>query len=284
MRMPHPRSAVPFLLSSVLASGGCTGPASPGPGAILSPGPSPAAEEAGTETGPTGDLQVLEAPVTFTVLSDSVPADPETEALLSPYRSQLRERTEEVIGRAAVLLSKAQPEGTLGNFAADAMLRAARERVAEPVHMALTNNGGLRVSIPPGPITVGRIYELMPFENRLSILVLSGEQVLELAHQVAAVGGEPIAGFSFRIHRGAEVPRARDVTVGGKPVEPGARYRLVTNDYLASGGGNLTPLHHPLAREDLPLLLRDAFMEYVREEGVVQPTLEGRIEGGVGSS
>ena len=61
-----------------------------------------------------------------------------------------------------------------------------------------------------------------------------------------------------------------------------AEYLLVTNDYLANGGEAPSPLHQPLALQDLPVLLRDALIGYVGEMGVIQPELEGRIRGGTG--
>lgn len=221
--------------------------------------------------------------VSFTVIADSIPEKGELERLVAPFRERMGEEIREVIGEAAVPLTEAVPEGTLGNFAADAILWMARRHSSIPIQMAMTNNGGLRVPIPPGPITVGLIFELMPFENRLSVLTLSGDQVQELANQIAGMRGEPIAGFSFRIQEVDGERVARDVRVDGAPVDPQARYRLVTNDYLANGGGNLTPLHHPLSREDLPILIRDALIEYVREVGVIDTELEGRITGGLSS-
>jgi 2',3'-cyclic-nucleotide 2'-phosphodiesterase (5'-nucleotidase family) len=148
--------------------------------------------------------------------------------------------------------------------------------------MAMTNNGGLRVPIGPGPITVGQMFELMPFENMLSVLVLTGPQVKALCDQLAEMRGEPIAGFSFRIQAVGEDRVAEDILIGGEPLELDARYRLVTNDYLANGGGTITPLHEPMAREDLPILLRDAFIDFVRHLGIIEPELEGRITGGIG--
>ena len=260
-----------------------------GVGCVAGPVPSdspetPAPGEERSRAGPPQDRPAgtLPVEVSFTVLADSIPADQEMESLVTPFRERMGEEIREVIGEAAVPLTEAVPEGTLGNFAADAMLWAARQHSAEPVHMAMTNNGGLRVPIAPGPITVELMFELMPFENLLSILTLSGEQVQVLADQIAGMRGEPIAGFSFRMEEEGEEWVARDVRVGGEPVDPRARYRLVTNDYLANGGGNLTPLHHPLEREDLPVLLRDAFIDFVREKGVIRVELEGRITGGIG--
>jgi 2',3'-cyclic-nucleotide 2'-phosphodiesterase (5'-nucleotidase family) len=208
--------------------------------------------------------------------------DPEIEAMVAPFRERMGEEIRQVIGETTGMLSKALPEGTLGNFATDAMLWAANAGTSHPVQMALTNNGGLRVPIGPGPITVGQIYELMPFDNMLSVLVLNGSQVQDLCDQLADRRGEPIAGFSFRIESLGDRRFARDILVGGVPLDPAAEYRLATNDYMANGGESLSPLQAPLAREDLPVLLRDAFIAYVRHVGVIEPKLEGRITGGIG--
>ena len=192
------------------------------------------------------------------------------------------EEIQEVIGTAEGVLSKAWPEGTLGNFATDAMLWAANGAHDEPVDMALTNNGGLRVPIGPGPITMGQMYELMPFENMLSDLTLSGIQVQELCNQLAEKRGEPIAGFSFRIVSQGQERVAQDILVGGETLDPNAEYRLVTNDYMANGGDSFAALVAPLSRTDLPVLVRDAFIDYIREVGTLHPGLENRITGGIG--
>lgn len=247
---------------------------------VAAPTPSAETREA---PGPSPEnLTVGEADVAFTVVEGSIEDDPSVEALVAPFRDRMGVEIRQVIGETTGMLSKAVPEGTLGNFATDAMLWAANREASEPVQMAMTNNGGLRVPIGPGPITVEQIYELMPFENMLSVLALSGSQVEELCQQLAEQRGEPIAGFSFRIENEGERLVARDIRVGGAPVVPEAEYRIVTNDYLASGGGTLTPLHSPLAREDLPVLLREAFIEYIKEVEVIEPALEGRITGGIG--
>lgn len=260
-----------FHLIPVIALLECTGggaPASP-------PAPGMELGDATASSGP-------EIRITHTVVADSIREDREIESLVAPFRNRMGDEIRQVIGEAAVPLAKAVPEGTLGNFATDAMLWAARRQLAEPVHMAMTNNGGLRVPIAPGPITVGQMFELMPFENMLSVLTLSGAQIQELADQLAAMRGEPIAGFSFRIGAEGDGRVARDLLIDGAPVDPAAEYRLVTNDYLANGGDAPTPIHEPLAREDLPILLRDALIAYVREMGVIDVELEGRITGGIG--
>ena len=194
--------------------------------------------------------------------------------MVAPYRDELAEQISEVIGSTPVELRKGRPEGTLGVFAAEAMLHQVQTVSEEPVHMALTNNGGLRVPIGPGPITVGKMFELMPFENAMIVLELSGAQVDSLAQQLAQGGGDPIAGFSLVIRDG----RAEDVRVGGEPLADDMVYRLVTSDYLANGGGPYSVMWEPsIRREELAYFLRDAFADYLREVGTIEPKLPGLI-------
>jgi hypothetical protein len=101
-----------------------------------------------------------------------------------------------------------------------------------------------------------------------------------LAQQLAGRGGEPIAGFSFRIEESGGGRRAVDILVGGEPLVPDRLYRLATSDFLASAGDDLSALLAARSREDLPVLIRDAFVRYVRTRGSIEPRLEGRITGG----
>ncbi len=224
---------------------------------------------------PVVGYQIADAPAGYTAISDSLSGDPEIEALISPYRQRLENAINEVIGQAEVQLQKGGLESTLGNMSADAMLQVANREAIAPVDMSLTNNGGLRVPIQKGPITVGKVFELMPFENMMVVLELSAVQVDSLVQQLAAAGGEPIAGFSFSFDPETRV--AGDILVGGAPLDAGRTYRLVTSDYLADGGGRVRAIWDPVGREDLNILLRDAFIEYIRETKNISPQLDGRI-------
>jgi 2',3'-cyclic-nucleotide 2'-phosphodiesterase (5'-nucleotidase family) len=223
-----------------------------------------------------GAVTALPAPmVTYSVLADSMAQDRAMEALLAPYRATLQREIAVVIGTAEARIVEAEPEGPLGNLVADAMLAAAEPRSKGPVHMALANDGGLRVPLREGPVTVGDVYEVMPFENMLTVLELSGRDVARLAEQVARTRGEPIAGWSFEMSTDPVV--VRDLRVRGRPLDPRRTYRIVVPDYLANGGGYWDVLWDPVDREDLEVLLRDAIIDHVTELGTVQPTTDGRI-------
>jgi 2',3'-cyclic-nucleotide 2'-phosphodiesterase (5'-nucleotidase family) len=209
---------------------------------------------------------------TFVVVTDSIEGDAALEAQIRPYRAEMAERVSEVIATAPTEISRAKPEGRLGNLTADAMLVRANVEHSDSIHIAITNNGGLRIPIGPGDITVGTVYELMPFENRLVVLTLNGSQVDSLAHQLASINGEAVAGLTFVIGDG----RAEEVRVQGETIISDRLYRLVTSDFVADGGDRIitvTPLH----RTALPVLLRDVFIDHFRELGTLDPQVEGRI-------
>lgn len=248
------------LLMVALSSAGCSdGPAErPAP-----PDPMPAA------------FAIREAPVVFTEVGDSLEPAADVEAMIAPYRAQLEDQLAEVLGHAQGGFAKDDPEGTLDNLVADALLEVAREMAAGPVHVSLINEGGLRVPIAAGPIRMRHAYELLPFENFVTVLSLSGTQMERLADEIAAANGEPIAGWTMEL----DGDDAIEVRVAGEPIDPGGTYRLATVDYLVNGGGTWSVLWEarPEDREDLGILIRDVFVQYLRTHGTVTPELDGRI-------
>ena len=211
----------------------------------------------------------------FTRIAGSLEAAPDIEALIAPYREQLEEQLAEVVGHATGDFVKDDPEGTLDNLVAEALLQAARSRSNDTVHVFLVNEGGLRVPLAAGPILMRYAYELLPFENFVVVLSLSGGQLEVLADQIARTTGEPIAGWTMEL----DGDDAVGVLVGGEPVDPDRTYRQATVDYLVNGGGDWSvPWEvEPGAREDLDILIRAAFVEYLKEWGTVDPVLDGRI-------
>lgn len=213
--------------------------------------------------------------VSFADVGAEVLPDPSVEAAIAPFRTQMEAELEEVLGHAASVFVKDDPEGTLDNLVADALLHGARRRSRDTVHAALVNDGGLRVPVAAGPIRVRHAYELLPFENYVVVLNLTGEQMARLADEVATTDGEPIAGWTLVL----DGERATSALVDGSPIDPDAAYRLATVDYLADGGGTWPVLWEVAGdqREDLAVLIRDVFAEYVRRQKTVSPELDGRV-------
>ena len=105
-------------------------------------------------------------------------ADSTLNALISDYRGQLEAEMNTVIGTIAQPLTLQKPESSLGNWMADVLWEKATYYSKRPIDFALQNYGGIRISeLPAGPLTRGKIYELMPFDNQLVVLDLPGNIV-----------------------------------------------------------------------------------------------------------
>jgi len=194
-------------------------------------------------------------------------------AYIRPYQVELEVRMNRIIGYAETDLRNRPPEGNLGDIIADMMRRTASQKLGYAVDIGLTNWGGIRVPIPKGPITVGDIYTVLPFENVLVVLTFSGTQLQAVADQLAATGGQPISGLRMRIENG----KAYDILVGNRPIVADEEYTLVTNDFMAEGGDGYTILKQHLQRQDLNILLRDAMINYVTERYQLSPTPDSRL-------
>ncbi len=154
--------------------------------------------------------------------------------MLAPYKDKMQLQMSEVVGYTDTVLVKGRPEGTLGHFVADAMLAEAKK--ANPaVLAAIGNAGGIRISnLGPGSIILGKIYELMPYDNELVIVQLRGDVLQQFCNHIAANGGWPVSGISFTM----KDKKAVNVLVDGKAIQADRKYIIATNDYLLYGGDN----------------------------------------------
>lgn len=198
-------------------------------------------------------------------------------AEISPYKDQLDLTMNEVLNNSEVAMIKKTPEGLLGNFVADLILKKANDydKEEQKVSICILNSGGLRCSLPMGEITRGKVFELMPFENELSVVTLSGEKLQQLFEYLAKAGGAPVSGIRMGIEK--ELPV--HIEVDGKPFDLSQTYKVVTSDYLANGGDKYSFFKEPLNRHDLGIKVRDAIIEFMIEEKQKGKSLNSHIDG-----
>ena len=196
--------------------------------------------------------------------------------MLQPYKRGVDTQMTVVIGHTDEPLTKAQPESLLGNFMADAQLEAGR-RINPKTIAAIANYGGIRIPyIAPGAITKGKIYELMPFDNMLTLIDMPGDALHKLCDAMAAKKGWPVSGITFIIKDN----KATDIMIGGQPLSDALFYTIATNDYIARGGDNCDMLT-PLKKRFTTIFLRDVFINYIadleRAGKPLHPSLDKRI-------
>jgi 2',3'-cyclic-nucleotide 2'-phosphodiesterase (5'-nucleotidase family) len=210
-------------------------------------------------------------------ISKTMPADSSVLSFLQPFSDSVNNSMNTVLGVSMVSFEKAQPEGTLGNFMADAFLAMARVKYQTNVDLAFVNFGGIRLTqLPAGNITRGKVFELMPFDNLLILQKIKGsvlQQVLDLA---AARGGWPVAGLSMQIKNN----KAVNIMVGGQALDTEKIYTIANSDFIANGGDNADMLR-PVPQITNGYLMRDAIIDYIswlKSQGKsITATIENRV-------
>ncbi len=173
-------------------------------------------------------------------------------------------------------------ESALGSLVADAM------RAEVKADVALQNSGGLRADLAEGDVTRGSIYEVMPFDNTLVTMRLTGAQLRQVLEDGLAFGRVPqVSGLRFVFDLGR--PRGTRLVMlaqaDGQPVDATFKYRVVVNNFMAGGGDNYDTLARGLDITDTGINVRDALERHVLERareggGVLQYRPDGRIRRG----
>lgn len=202
-------------------------------------------------------------------------SDSEFKTFLIPYKQQLDSKMDEVIGYAEQDMRAHKPESLLSNWSSDVYLGAATAYLGQPVDVAIVNLGGLRTQISAGPLTVRKVFELMPFENELVLLWLRGRELNELLQFFARIGGQGVGGLRMQIKDG----KAEKIEVGGQPLHADKVYVIATNDYLAEGNDYMTALTHHEKRVNTGILVREMLLEHIRKETAAGRNIKSQLEG-----
>jgi 2',3'-cyclic-nucleotide 2'-phosphodiesterase (5'-nucleotidase family) len=125
------------------------------------------------------------------------------------------------------------------------------------------NHYGLRRSLSAGPITVGNIYELSPFDNEIVLIDLKGSDLYDLARQIIKNNGEPISNFKIEYK---DIDHLK-IYISDKPVNPDSIYVAATLDYTYTSDNNLNALRQGKNYRRVGILLRDSIINYLKQMG-----------------
>ena len=178
--------------------------------------------------------------------TELIPEDPAVRSALQPFQERGQLALNVPVGEVLGVFDgdrdriRRQPTN-LGQLIARAML----DRTG--ADLAVMNSGGIRDSLPAGRITYRDILKVQPFGNQVSVVRLTGAELLQwlaaAARMSPGAGGYPqAAGLRMRIEAG----ELREAHVQGQPIDPRREYRLALNNFTATGGDGYPPLHqHP---------------------------------------
>jgi 2',3'-cyclic-nucleotide 2'-phosphodiesterase (5'-nucleotidase family) len=217
------------------------------------------------------------------MISDSIAGlDSQIVKIYLPYKQEIDREMSRVVSISAEEMIKDKPESGLTNFLADLLLEEGKRVLTRhgkdfTPHLSFFNYGGIRTFLPKGEITVRKIFELMPFENEMVFLKLTGEQVTEFLNIVAEKGGDSVGGVRFAISEN----KATGILVGGEPLAAGREYWLVTNDYVAAGGDGIEVFTHRKDFFQSGVKIRDAIISHMERNHlngeIISASKDGRI-------
>jgi 5'-nucleotidase/UDP-sugar diphosphatase len=204
----------------------------------------------------------------------SAPADAAVAAVIEKYGKDLDRKLDEVVGELATPAHR--DDSTAGNWMADVI------RAVGKAEIAFTNRGGIRADLEKGKVTRADCYRMMPFENDVVAMDLSGAEIRELLDRhfgkasspyrlewsglVVDVEGAPGGGY-----------RVVAVEANGKPLDPKRTYRVATNGFLATGGDGFTTFRRGRNVEHTGVLIRDALAQDLLDRSPVTPPAEARV-------
>lgn len=211
-----------------------------------------------------------------TLLSERYPRNREVAETIDTVVARVEEGFNEKIGEAIVPVTRiGEGESLLGNLVCDAMMWRLKGDVA------VTNKGGVRTDLPQGNITPRDVFNVLPFDNTLGAVNVTGEFLKQVIEDKVQYGGSGlyVAGMRIKIDRSREPgDRVASMEIGGKPYDPDGVYRLVTTDYLLEGNSGMKRLEElrSTAAVESGVYMRESVIEYLQEFSPIEPKLDGR--------
>lgn len=207
-------------------------------------------------------------------------ADSQMNYLMLNYSSEYNATMTKVVGYTSQALEKGNPEGDLGKLVSDLLFDTILKSFSEynsKNSFVFINNGGLRVALPKGEITNGKIYELMPFENYVNIVQLKGSELKnDFINYLIQKKGQPLSyNVVIKILNGKLI----HFEVGGEEIVNDQNYFIFTNDYLASGGDNILFFKDKIKKELPNLKFRDLILGFFsKHTSNTNPAVVNKIE------
>ena len=168
---------------------------------------------------------------------------------------------------------------TFSNMFADATFEMSHERFKEisgnNIDIVLLNNGGIRSIISKGNISEKTAFELMPFENSIVVLELSGKSINKMIDYLRVVKLQhPLKGLEIELNNDYSLNNAN---INGKKININKNYYVATTDYLLDGGDKMYFLGETTKTIDINYKMRDVLIDYFKKNDTIKLATDNRF-------
>ena len=194
---------------------------------------------------------------------------------LKVFSAQVDKEMSTVISESAVDLgpSPAGLDSGIGNWFADAMRRQSGADVA------FQNTAGIRSDLKKGEIRIRDIFQVMPFENTLVKLTMTGEQLKRLMADNIKGGFSKlqISGLKVYFRKGENGAQDLSLVRNGAELKPEEKLSVATNNYLTTGGTGGAAFGEAEQSEDTMQPIRDLLIKDAKEHPIKEAPESGRL-------
>jgi 5'-nucleotidase / UDP-sugar diphosphatase len=218
----------------------------------------------------------------------NVTPDPETQAKVDEFKTELGKELNVAVGKTEVALDSRRnmvrtQETAMGDLIADAM------KDAVGADIVIINGGGIRGDkeyAAGSELTRKDVLSELPFGNKTVLAEMTGQQVLDGLEngfsQIEDGAGRFPQVSGIKVVADTKAPKGKrvvSVMVGDKPLDPKATYKVSTNDYMLGGGDGYTAFTggKVLIDGNNAKLMANDVMVYIRKLGTVTNKVDGRI-------
>lgn len=222
---------------------------------------------------------VVEAEHRLIPVDQTIDPDPDMQAMVDGIMAPHRATLGRVVGHTRTGLDRTTMlEATMDTLLLQAIAATAGTR------LAFTNGWRYGAPIPPGPVTVGDLWNIIPSNPQISTVEMTGTEMKAMleenlertfaADPYAQMGGYAKRCFGLRIGVKIENPpghRIERIFVDGAPLDPERAY---TAAYVTAQG---VPAKYGRNRQDCGIRAVEALQRHLGGSGIVSPTLEGAV-------
>ncbi len=217
-----------------------------------------------------------------TIAIDSmIPPSSEVDRVILPFKEKLASEMQEVLCYTTTDLLKSDGvmQSSLGNLMADMCFEVAdsifKRKEGKSIDFAMFNHGGIRTTIGKGAITTETIFQLMPFENELVVVKMSGQQIAALVkYFIDGKKAHPLSKqLAIKIHN----DDSYELMIHGNSFDKNKSYYVLTSDYLQNGGDQMHFFQNPEELIPLDYKFRDALIATFKKADTLQAVIDQRI-------
>ena len=204
--------------------------------------------------------------------SEHVKPNPEFDKELEPIAKRVDEVMGVKVGSSTVGITRdgLEPETTAGNIVTDAMIDATGADIA------FLNTGAMKAQIDKGEIKFGNVFNLLPYDNQIVTVDMTGASILKVLEESAANAETiPVKGSTNIIqYAGLQATfdpsqpvghRVSNVTVGGQPLDMDRTYSVASIDYIVSDSNEFPAMHESTNKQVTEFELRDTLHKYIQK-------------------